>query len=358
MNYLFAGIIFGVSVTAALTAQAQVRVADPKETVNRNVEGRVNGRVDQGINRGLDKVEEGIGNIFKKKEKKPANDQKPAGGTANPSGRPNADQSGDTNADRTGSGTTAGRSGGAPANSPDEPAPLKSYSKFDFVAGEKIVAAEDFSQDAVGDFPAKWNTNGSAEVVTIEGKPGKWLRLRKVETASFIPDFVKNLPDNFTLEYDFVYAGRDKEYAHQQQFYTTFLETKKNNDRVWNPAAGRGATFLLAGGMGVGNAELLQTDENGDYTDLRGERDMAYTLNPDNNGKVFHIAMWRQKQRLRVYVDEVKVFDLPRIFPADVKLNAMRFHANISEDRDQSFVSYIRLAVGAADTHTVPQPLQ
>lgn len=54
---------------------------------------------------------------------------------------------------------------------------------------------------------------------------------------------------------------------------------------------------------------------------------MDNIINPDNNGKIFHVAMWRQKQRLRVYVDELKVFDLPRIFPTDIKLNAMRLYS-------------------------------
>jgi hypothetical protein len=30
-----------------------------------------------------------------------------------------------------------------------------------------VIAQEDFSQDAIGDFPAKWNTNGTGEVVTL-----------------------------------------------------------------------------------------------------------------------------------------------------------------------------------------------
>jgi OOP family OmpA-OmpF porin len=46
---------------------------------------------------------------------------------------------------------------------------ITAYSKFDFVAGEKIVYAENFEQDAIGEFPLKWFTNGSAEVVTVEG---------------------------------------------------------------------------------------------------------------------------------------------------------------------------------------------
>ncbi len=35
---------------------------------------------------------------------------------------------------------------------------LKVYSAFDFIPGDQVIAREDFSQDAKGDFPAKWNT--------------------------------------------------------------------------------------------------------------------------------------------------------------------------------------------------------
>src|SRR5262245_58283088 len=69
-----------------------------------------------------------------------------------------------------------------PAVAQDPPATTPSFqafSKFDFVPGEKVVAFEDFTQDAIGDFPAKWNTNGSAEIVTLAGKPGRWLKITK-----------------------------------------------------------------------------------------------------------------------------------------------------------------------------------
>ncbi|MBC7572357.1 MAG: OmpA family protein [Spirosoma sp.] len=341
--------IVGLLCLTTTLSLAQVRIYNPGRVAERSVENRANNKVNQGIDRGLDKVEEGIGNIFKKKKKAPEG-QKPADDTYGdqPNNQPGNNSDGASN----GASVGGGRSNGNIANRAPEPASLKAYSKFDFVAGEKIVAAEDFSQDAVGDFPAKWNTNGSAEVVTIEGMPGKWLMLRKTDNASFIPDFVRDLPDNFTLEFDFVYSGMDKAYAYSQRLYTTFHETKKNDDRITSVAGGRGAVFELNGGMGTGKAGIYQTTEGGGYTDLRGARDLDYAFNPSNNGKVFHVAMWRQKQRLRVYVDEVKVFDLPRIFPEDIKLNAMRFHSHISEDRDQHFVSNIRLAVGAPDTRS------
>ena len=56
---------------------------------------------------------------------------------------------------------------------------LSYTSKYDFVPGDKVISVEDFSQDAVGDFPAKWNTNSSGEVVTLEGQEGHWLMLQK-----------------------------------------------------------------------------------------------------------------------------------------------------------------------------------
>jgi len=88
----------------------------------------------------------------------------------------------------------------ASGNNESKPASIKAYSKFDFIPGEKIVAFEDFMQDGVGDFPAKWNTNSTAEIVTIEGKPGQWLMLHK--EGVFMPEFFDTLPDNFTLEFD------------------------------------------------------------------------------------------------------------------------------------------------------------
>ena len=55
------------------------------------------------------------------------------------------------------------------------PASFKTYSKYDFVPGEKVIGFEDFSTGSIGDFPAGWNTTSSGEIVTIENKPGRWL---------------------------------------------------------------------------------------------------------------------------------------------------------------------------------------
>ena len=62
--------------------------------------------------------------------------------------------------------STAAAGAGAAATPDAASAPtFQAYSKFDFVPGEKVVAVEDFTQDAIGDFPARWNTNAAGEIV-------------------------------------------------------------------------------------------------------------------------------------------------------------------------------------------------
>src|SRR5687767_9697988 len=40
----------------------------------------------------------------------------------------------------------------------EETPTLTAYSKYDFVPGERIIYAEDFSQDEIGELPLNWNT--------------------------------------------------------------------------------------------------------------------------------------------------------------------------------------------------------
>ena len=84
---------------------------------------------------------------------------------------------------------------------PAQPA-LQTYSKYDFVPGEKVIFFDDFSQDVAGDFPALWNTNGSAEVVTTNLFEGKWMKF-DCDQAIW-SDQPLSLPENFTIEFDVV----------------------------------------------------------------------------------------------------------------------------------------------------------
>src|SRR5678815_3388673 len=74
--------------------------------------------------------------------------------------------------------TTASASSGNDDSKSSEPASMKAYSKYDFIPGEKVFAYEDFSTAELGDFPQRWNTNGTAEIVKLSTKAVSYTHLR------------------------------------------------------------------------------------------------------------------------------------------------------------------------------------
>ena len=340
----FVGILAGLLPLTGATAQ--VRVNDPGRVVERNVEYRTNSKIDQGINKGLDKVEEGVMGIFKKKNK-PApktnqTDNSDAGSNGNTDNTPaRAGSSGNTSAS-TGSGNDG--------NNTKTPATLKSYSKFDFIPGEKVVDTEDFMQDAIGDFPDKWNSTGSGEIVTIEGSPAHWLMLNK--KGEYLPEFIKSLPENFTLQFDM--AANEAFSFYSTYFWVNFVNMSNpaKDFAKWGrfPSPTEGVRVGLhphnAGNNG-GITEFL-TYTKGEQL-IKNENDLPSFYGPIHN--TVKVSMWRQKQRLRVYVDETKIWDIPRAFQPDVTYNGVVLsQGDMHKAEDRYYLSNIRLAVGAPDT--------
>jgi len=90
------------------------------------------------------------------------------------------------------------------------------WANFDFVPGERVLFAEDFSKDRVGNFPRRMELiEGAMEVVEWQGK--RWLRVTN-EGSLKIP-LPETLPRRFTVEFDlplpwagiFVYAGDNRD---------------------------------------------------------------------------------------------------------------------------------------------------
>jgi OmpA-OmpF porin, OOP family len=240
------------------------------------------------------------------------------------------------------------------SNKKKENGTLKSYSKFDFVPGEKMVAAEDFSQDAVGDFADKWNTNGSGEIVTLSNTTGKFLMTKK-ETV-FYPEWIKDLPDNFTLEFDLLCSEKFSFYS--GAFITGFSTAPKI-----------GADFRKFARFGIGKIDKGGGFEVGFHPEgaggTQGTSFFYSTFNHEEFLKndasqnqfsqpqkiMTHISIWRQKTRVRVYMDDKKIWDLPKAMADGLKLNSLYFRNDGSEnDNDTYYLGNVRLAVGAPDT--------
>lgn len=251
-------------------------------------------------------------------------------------------------------GATQGVAQGAVNSSPrmagsDRDSGWKTYSKFDFVPGDNILAVEDFNQDAIGDFPDKWNTNSTGEVQTISGRDGKWLSVTK--RGIFLPEFITDLPDNFTLQFEIIANPTLKRGG--GSFNVNF-------EVLPDPAK----DFTHLGHAVPRNGPLVWFQANGNYNHgmagfavfSNDEQIMNNQIDEDEwvapTGKTScKVSIWRQRQRLRVYMNEEKICDVPRAFQTDKKYNTILFALQDDlQPGDQVLLSNIRLAVGAPDT--------
>lgn len=342
---------------ALLTVNAQIY--NPKEIAKRKAQDRTNSTIDRTIDKGLDKVEEGIGNIFKKKDKSAKEDKKESKSSSkkkesntDESEDSDINQESDTASKPSGTSTSSSKSTPNPSKTDEPKTNLKTYSKFDFVAGEKIIGMEEFTETSVGDFPLGWNTNASAEIVTLGDSQQKWLFMS--QDGFFQPDFVKDMPDNFTLEYDiFTRYASNNILNYNFNIYASenprkdFAEAYFQNGIYFNWTGGTpNAGFII-----YENGEEFNKNENLTVKslDCGGE-------NNEEASKV-HFAIWRQKNRLRVYVNELKVLDLPQAFNPKFKYNAFKLGSNkmnyvTSDNKDEYMVANVRYAVGAPDTRS------
>lgn len=308
MKYL----IISLLVTTCFVPFGQAQIIDPAGTVKRKATDRANGRIDQSIDQGFDKAEEGIGNLFRKKEK-----NKSAG---DPRSLPAEKEK-----------TTWQET----ENIRDAKAPFATYSKFDFLPGEKIIAIEDFSQDAIGDFPARWDTDGSGEVVSLSGKSGHWLRFSG--EGSFYPEFVPVLSENTTIEFE---LGTDQ--AHQVLTMVRFVDVK-SNARILNRRFANQVTVSLSP-LGSTDVEVRASDES---QVLQNHREIDLWKVPDK--PFVRVSIWRQKHRLRVYMDQVKVWDIPRAFQAEADYRLVFETSTFFVENRQLLLSDLRVAEGLPD---------
>jgi OOP family OmpA-OmpF porin len=213
---------------------------------------------------------------------------------------------------------------------------FQSYSKFDFVPGAKVIFFDDFTETAVGDFPANWNTNSSGEVVTTNLFSGNWFKMRG--PGSIYPDEALKLPDNYTIEYDIIASTEDEGiYASEFGYYLYSAKNPKDLTEGGSAPGLKGGIKMTFGYRSTYNAY----DETG-YTIDGVKNDAVMEV-----GKKYHLSFWVQKTRLRVYLDQNKILDLPKVFKPGFQCNQMRFELwRLSNPMITNF----RIAAGLPDT--------
>ncbi len=318
MRYIIRFAIVLALMCLTINVDSQIKV-DLKKKLEQQVNRRLNQKADQAIDKALDTVEDSITGDVKKDGN--------AGGNATGQNSGNVQSQG-----------KAGQNADAQQGDQQETV-LQSYSKYDFIPGEKVIFYDDFSQDAVGDFPALWNTNGSAEVVTTNLFPGNWMKF--IMNECVWTDALLNLPDNYTIEFDVIPIG-GLEGAGMSGWHVKLMQAK--NAKAWDggTAPGQGGFQLKVEYTGRPSYHTWLYGEECGKAQLGGYVNLEQYKEKMN--QKYHIAMWIQKTRIRVYQNENKIIDLPRAFPTGcVKPDRIRF------EYGAAMISNVRIAVGAPD---------
>jgi OmpA-OmpF porin, OOP family len=337
-----------------ITYTIDAQIINPKEVAKRKAQDRTNNAIDRTLDKGLDKVEEGIGNIFKKKEKTDKG-EKTNSKTSSKKENTESAESEDNDAEqetasKPSSTSTSGSQSTSKTTTEQPKTNLKAFSKFDFVAGEKVLGFEDFNETSVGDFPLGWNTNASGEIVTIGDSPQKWLFMS--QDGFFQPDFVKDMPENFTLEFDIFTHYRSSNIV----AYNFYIYATNNPKRDFPESYVTDALFFF-NWLACDAQANYEVYEKGEVIN-KNENLVVNNLDCQNANaepSKVRFSIWRQKNRLRIYVDENKIVDIPQAFIPNVKYNAFKLgskYMNFSEaeNKDEFMISNIRYAVGAPDT--------
>ena len=320
-------LLIAITTINVLNAQFIKRMADRAKN---RLEQKAGDKVDKGVDEATD--------VKKKDKKKTSQGNEEEENEEVASNEENTSSSSDENEE---SKTTA------------KAATLKTYSKYDFVPGDKVIAYEDFTGTELGDFPMRWNTNATGEVVTISDREGKWLKINK--EGVYHPEFITNLPENFTLEFDL--GVNDKWNSWPLVMNIAKLKTPEDFSDYGKYVSWQGDHTVhidfkpsVTSSLSDGNSKLV-IGKDGNH---QVNNDVNFATWDHAKTKFAHISVWRQKQRLRVYLNGEKIWDIPRGFDATATYNAITFacHGAYHTNPDFYLLSNIRLAVGAPDTRT------
>jgi outer membrane protein OmpA-like peptidoglycan-associated protein len=245
----------------AIATFTRAQITDPKQTASQGASDKVNNNVSNTVGSGLDKAENGIKGLFKKKKK-----DQPAAGTANANG---------TQTGANGTQTTA----------QDGPVSLKTYANYDFVPGEKVIFEDNFTDDQDGEFPAHWKLEkGQALINKVKDVQAFFLTEGNyVRVSPRMKTEDNYLPENFTIEFDFF------------------------------PTAGAYSPglMLIEPGDNGGDRQIFFGKEvsTGYFTN---DFSANYPGDQDNfDGHWHHAAMIKKGNQIKCYIDQYRVLVMP-----------------------------------------------
>lgn len=189
---------------------------------------------------------------------------------------------------------------------------IKAWSKYDFVAGDKIIFEDNLEGEKHGEFPSKWNLKyGNAEIAKL-GDDNVIAFVKNKTEISPLMKTADYLPEIFTIEFD-IYI-----YNKYNEAYDLNLKNQKQ-------------ITLRTTKVSMGNFE--------------GE--------PDKSSRGIgwhHIALSFNKRALKLYFDQTRVLNIPNLEkkPTGISISAL---SHGSAKGDPALIKNIRIAEGGVELY-------
>jgi outer membrane protein OmpA-like peptidoglycan-associated protein len=202
------------------------------------------------------------------------------------------------------------------------------WANYDFVPGDRVLFAEDYTAGDVGDFPRRLRfLNGNMEIVEWNGT--RWLRATAGST--FAIELDETLPEQFTLEFPI-------SWDHGNQWMRVLF------------AAQEGLNPRPRGVSGYKPAHLQIDERNTGIQDFQG--DGPFSLS-QIRGKITDgpatIRLMADGEHVKVFVNERRVANVPQV-ELGREPKVWFLIADAKEDLPM-FVGPIRLAAGGRDLY-------
>ena len=283
-----------------------------KEAAKNAVERRVEQKAEEATEKAMDKAEESVTKEGKSNKSESNNDEDAM----------STDERSQSDASNDGQSTSQ---------------KLTGTSQYDFVPGDQILYFEDFSQDAIGDFPALWTTNSGGEVKTVNIASGKWFHMNG-EDATYCYIREIDFPENFIVEFDII---PDENFNYGTQF--TLYQEQEGKSQEMNDDLYPGEAGLHI----VASHDVWETKgykDNEDWINGQASRNTVV------REQVNHVIIWIQKRRVRIYHRNAKELDMPTNIYPGVKFNRMRFSG---WDRYSApYISNLKITTASPDTRS------
>ena len=217
---------------------------------------------------------------------------------------------------------------------------LEVYSKFDFVRGDETLFFDDFESDFVGDFPAKWDTDGNGEIVSLGGNSDKWFELKG--GSLYFPQ-ISELPEEYTIEFDVRTSGLTNNTSS-----TAKMGIGIKDERAFkNSTTGNNLVYVS-----IPYCQYIRLD-----MEVRNKIDGTQVISNNINSDVrkvvvneHHIAIAVNAQRFRMWINETKHLDIPRLVPPGAQLKQILLEiSGMREGVDRAFIKNIRVDKGGVD---------